>query len=436
MSSDVPAKISIKTGSVVYSQGYVRYVVGLLGLVYMVNLMDRQILAILMQPIKEEMQLSDTELGFLGGIAFAIFYSVMGLPIARLADKHSRVNILTICLALWSLMTALCGFAQNFWQLLAARIGVGVGEAGGSPPSHSLIADYVPVESRATAMGIFAVGVPFGLLSGYLLGGWVEEYYGWRIAFMVIGLPGVLLAVILYFTLDEPVRGHSQLVPIVQMPTPSIMEVVRHMWVVPTFWHLAVATGLQAFGTYSIYQWIPSFLSRSYQMHSGEIGMSLAVVIGVGGLIGTMSGGYLADLFSKRDMRWQMWVPAISFLLTAPFCMGIYFSDTKMMSLIFLLFPMILVNTWIGPGISVAQTLAPARMRTMTSALLFFVLNIIGLGLGPQAVGIMSDLLAPAYGQESLRYALMLSSLVYVWSAYHFWRASWTLRKDLAETVA
>ncbi len=416
---------------VVYSANYVRYAVGILSVVYLVNLTDRQILAILMQPIKQEMLLSDTQLGFLGGIAFAIFYSVLGLPIARLADKHSRVNILTICLVLWSVMTAFCGVAQNFWQLLAARIGVGVGEAGGSPPSHSLIADYVPVEGRSTALGIFAIGVPLGLLSGYLLGGWIEQYYGWRVAFLALGLPGVVLAMIVRYSLDEPMRGHSQGGVREQVATPPILEVVRHMWRIPTFWHLSLGTALQAFGTYSIYQWMPSFLSRSYHMQSGEIGMWLSLVIGVGGLIGTMSGGYLADLFSKRDMRWQMWLPGISFLLTAPFCAGIYLSDGPMGSLIFLFFPMIFVNTWLGPGFAVTQTLAPVRMRVMASALLLFVLNIIGLGLGPQAVGIMSDLLAPAYGDESLRYALLISSSFYLWSAYHFWKASTTLRDDL-----
>ncbi|HEX4889707.1 MAG TPA: MFS transporter [Alphaproteobacteria bacterium] len=420
---------------VVYSASYVRYAVGILSVVYLVNLTDRQILAILMQPIKQEMRLSDTELGFLGGIAFAIFYSVLGLPIARLADRYSRVNILVICLGLWSLMTAFCGLAQNFWQLLAARIGVGVGEAGGSPPSHSLIADYVPVESRSTALGIFAIGVPLGLLSGYLLGGWIEQLYGWRAAFLSIGLPGVILAAIVYFTLEEPPRGHSQGGVKEKASTPPIMEVVRHMWAVPSFLHLSLGTALQAFATYSIYQWIPSFLSRSYQMQSGEIGMWLALVIGVGGVIGTFSGGYLADLLSKRDMRWQMWLPAICIFLAAPFCVGIYLSDTASLSLIFLFFPMILVNIWLGPGFSVTQTLAPVRMRAMASALLLFVLNIIGLGMGPQAVGIMSDLLAPAQGQESLRYALLISSSFYIWSAYHFWRAARTLRIDLKQAV-
>ncbi len=416
----------------VYRPAYVNYVIGALSVVYLINLTDRQILAILMQPIKQEMQLSDTELGFLGGIAFAIFYSILGLPIARLADKYSRVNILTICLILWSVMTALSGVAQNFWQLLAARIGVGVGEAGGSPPSHSLIADYVPVDKRATALGLFAIGVPLGLLSGYLLGGWLSELYGWRAAFLSIGLPGVLIAVIVRLTVEEPLRVSAPGGVAAQAETPAIMAVVRHMWAVPAFLHLSLATAMQAFATYSIYQWMPSFLARSYQMQSGEIGSWLAGVIGLGGFIGAICGGYFADRLSRRDMRWQMWLPGLSMFFAAPLCVGIYMSFGQSMSLLFLLLVIILINSWLGPGFAITQTLAPVRMRAMASALLLFVLNIIGLGMGPQAVGIMSDLLTPAYGDESLRYALLISSSMYIWSAWHFWKASKTLRQDLA----
>lgn len=426
---------SAPAAPVIYSRGYVNYVIGALSVVYFINLTDRQILAILMQPIKKEMQLTDTELGFLGGIAFAIFYSILGLPIARMADKYSRVNILTICLGLWSVMTALCGLAGNFWQLLSARIGVGVGEAGASPPSHSLIADYVPVEKRATAIGLFAIGVPVGLLSGYLFGGGLEQLYGWRVAFMAIGLPGVLVGVIVKLTVEEPPRGNSQGGMKVQAETPRIMAVVRHMWAVPSFLHLSLATALQAFATYSIYQWIPSFLARSYQMSSGEIGSWLAVVMGVGGFIGTVAGGYFADILSRRDMRWQMWLPGICIFLAAPFSVGIYFSFGQTMSLVFLIIVIGLINTWLGPGLAITQTLAPVRMRAMASALLLFMLNIIGLGMGPQAVGIMSDLLRPAYGEESLRYALLLSSSFYIWSAYHFWKASQTLRDDLVKAI-
>ncbi len=414
-----------------YSPSYVRYAIGILTVVYLFNFADRQILSILMQPIKKEMQLSDTELGFLSGLAFAVFYSVLGLPIAKLADKYSRVNILTVCLSLWSLMTFLAGMAQNFGQLLAARTGVGIGEAGGSPPAHSLIADYVPVQNRSTALGVFALGVPLGLLVGYLFGGWLEQAYGWRMAFVALGLPGLILAVILRFTLAEPPRGHSQGGIKIEADTPPIMEVVRHMWRIPSFWHLAFGGALQAFGTYAIYQWMPSFLARSHHMQSAEIGAWLAFIIGGGGAIGALTGGYVSDLLSKRDMRWQMWLPGICIFLAAPLAAASYLSDTPMLALAFIFLPVLFVNTYLGPAFAMTQTLSPLRMRAMASGFLIFVLNIIGLGLGPQAVGIMSDLLAPAYGEESLRYALLISCTIYVWSAYHFWRAAKTLREDL-----
>lgn len=425
----------VKTDLPRYSEGYVRYAVGMLTVVYVFNFADRQILSILMQPIKQEMQLSDTQLGFLSGLAFAAFYAVLGLPIARLADKYSRVNILTVCLALWSLMTAVSGLAANFTQLLAARIGMGVGEAGGGPTSHSLIADYVPVERRATALGVYALGVPIGLLMGYLLGGWLEQLYGWRSAFLALGVPGLLLAVLLRLTLDEAPRGHSQGGIKVAAETPPIRAVVLYMWRIPTFWHMALAGSLQAFGTYAIFQWMPSFLVRTHHMQSGEIGSWLALIIGGGGAVGALAGGYLADRLSKRDMRWQTWMPGICLLLAAPTSFGIYLTDSPVVALSFLVLPVLLVNTYLGPTFAMTQTLAPLRMRSMASAVLIFALTFIGLGLGPQAVGILSDLLQPAYGEQSLRYAMMMSGLIYVWSAYHFWRAGKTLREDLARAI-
>ena len=422
-------------GPVTYSPAYVRYAVGILSTGYLFNFADRQILSILMQPIKREMQLSDTELGFLSGLAFAMFYSVMGFPIARLADKYSRVNILSICIGLWSIMTLFSGMAGNFVQLLAARMGVGIGEAGGNPASHSLIADYVPAERRSSALGIFALGVPLGLLVGFLLGGWLEQLYGWRTAFLALGFPGVVLAAVLYFSLDEPPRGHSQGGIKQAAQTPPVMEVVRHMWGIPAFWHLALGAGLQAFGTYGIYQWMPSFLARSYRMQSGEIGTWLALIIGGGGAVAAFAGGYIADRMAKRDMRWQMWLCGIWIFVAGPTSALIYFSGTQTMALIFLVIPVLMVNAYIGPVYAMTQNLAPVRMRAMAAALLFLVINFIGLAIGPQAIGITSDLLAPAFGQESLRYALLLTSVSFVWSGCHLWRAAKTLREDLARAV-
>jgi MFS family permease len=416
---------------VVYSAGYVRYVIGILTVVYVFNFMDRQILSILMQPIKMEMQLSDTQLGFLSGVAFALFYATLGVPIARLADQYSRVNIITICLSIWSFMTVLSGVAGNFLQLLGARIGVGIGEAGGGPSSHSLIADYVPVQNRSTALGVFALGVPIGLMVGFQVGGWLEQNYGWRVAFLAAGIPGLLLAVVLRLTVYEPRRGHSQTeIHIVHVDQPSIRQVTKHMRGIRTFRLLCLACGLQAFAGYGLIQWLPSFLARSHQMTSGDIGFWLALTIGAGGAIGTAGGGYLADRLGKKDMRWQLWLPGIGGFLGAPIAFGILLADLPGTVMCFVFLHSIAVNAYLGPAFAVTQTLSPVRMRALASGLLLFMINIIGLGLGPQVVGILSDLLAPAFGEESLRYAILIGCMVYLGAAAFFALAAKSARED------
>lgn len=421
---------------VVYSAGYVRYVVGILTVVYVFNFMDRQILSILMQPIKQEMQLSDTELGFLGGVAFALFYATLGVPIARLADQYSRVNLITICLGLWSLMTALSGMAANFLQLLAARIGVGIGEAGGGPSSHSLISDYVPADSRSTALGVFALGVPIGLMVGFLTGGWLEENYGWRVAFMAAGIPGLILAVILRLTVREPKRGHSSGdAAIIHEDQPSMKQVANHMRAIRTFRLLAIAAAMQAFAGYGLIQWMPSFLSRSHQMSSTDIGFWLAMTIGAGGAIGTMGGGYFADLLSRKNMGWQLWLPGIGSLLGAFISFGILLSGSIPVLLFFVFLHSVAVNAYLGPSFATAQTLSPVRMRALASALLLFAINIVGLGLGPQVVGALSDLLRPAFGEESLRYAILAGCMTYFVAALFFALAGRAARADFANAA-
>jgi len=417
--------------TVIYSIDYVRYVVGILTVVYIFNFMDRQILSILMEPIRREMHLSDTQLGFLGGVAFALFYATLGIPIARLADQYSRVNLITICLTIWSFMTLLCGMAANFMQLLAARIGVGIGEAGGGPSSHSLIADYVPVQNRATALGIFSLGVPIGLMAGFLAGGWLEQHYGWRAAFMAAGIPGLILAVIFRLTVKEPKRGHSQIeAQIVHADQPSIVQVLHHMRAIRTFRFLAAAAAMQAFAGYCLIQWLPSFLARSHQMSSGDIGFWLAMTIGAGGGIGTLGGGYFADRFSRQNMGWQLWLPGIGSLAGALLSFGVMLAGRPEAVLVFVFAHSIAVNAYLGPSFAVTQTLSPVRMRALASALLLFVINIVGLGLGPQFVGILSDLLRPALGEESLRYAILTGCMTYFAAALLFAIAGRAARED------
>ncbi|MEZ5557797.1 MAG: MFS transporter [Pseudomonadales bacterium] len=254
-----------------FTSGYTRYVLGVLVAVYIFNFIDRQILAILAQSIKEDLALSDTQIGALSGIAFGIFYATLGIPIARLADRRSRVNVISVCLAIWSAMTALSGLAQNYWQLLIARIGVGIGEAGGSPPSHSLIADYFTPDARATALGVYALGIPVGILFGNLAGGWINEFFGWRNAFLVVGIPGVLLALTMKLTVREPPRGYSEgrRPDTTEVP---FREVIRTMWGFRSFRQLAFGAATQAFVGYGSIAWLPSFLIRAHDMSSGQVG--------------------------------------------------------------------------------------------------------------------------------------------------------------------
>jgi len=382
-----------------------------------------------MEPVRLELGLSDTQLGFLSGIAFALFYATLGIPIARLADRTSRTGVIAICVAAWSAMTALCGLAQNFWQLLAGRIGVAVGEAGGTPPSHSLLADYFKEHERATALGIFAVGGPIGMMIGLFVGGWLNEWFGWRITFMLIGLPGVLVALVVWFTVREPPKGALEGG---QAPLQSsVSEVFRFMWTQRAFRLMSLGAALQGFVGYGLVQWYPVFFIRIHEMSTGELGTYLALIFGIAGGIGTFFGGYLADILARRDRRWYLWLPMIGTSLAMPFYIGVFFAPTWAAAFLFLIIPALLANSFLGPVFSTTQGLVPPHMRATASAVLLFIINIIGLGLGPQVVGLLSDLLRPAYGVDSLRYALFIVSLLTLAGAALFWLGARTLRADL-----
>ena len=405
----------------------------MLVIVYVFNFIDRQILAILAPSIKDDLGLSDTQIGALSGVAFGIFYATLGIPIARLADRYSRVNIISICLGIWSLMTALSGFAQNFVQLLIARIGVGIGEAGGSPPSHSLLADYFAPEKRATALGIYALGVPVGILFGNLAGGWINEFFGWRNAFFLVGIPGIVLAIILKMSVKEPPRGYSEGKPpeVNQVP---FKEVLRTMWGYRSFRFIALGAGTQAFVGYGSIAWMPSFLVRTHDMSTGEVGTALGLIIGILGGAGTMLSGVIGDRLGARDKKWYMLVPAYAFLIAVPAGCAVYMVEGLWPALIIYMLPAFLVQLYTGPTFAMTQSLAPLAMRAAASALLLFIINIIGLVFGPTTVGILSDLLQSSMQMndiESLRWALMLCNLVYLASFYYYFRASRTLEGDM-----
>ena len=409
------------------------YALVLLTIVYSFNFIDRQLLAILQEAIKADLGLSDSQLGLLTGFAFAIFYVTAGLPIARWADRGNRRNIVALSLFIWSGMTALSGFVQNFFQLLMARIGVGIGEAGGSPPSHSIISDIFPPNRRASAIGFYSMGVSIGILFGFLAGGWLNEFFGWRTAFLVVGIPGVVLAVILRFTLAEPIRGLHDGGTVDNDEHPSIGDVLRVLWTRPSFIHIALGAGLNAFCGYATANWSASFIIRSHGMSTGELGTWLSLIIGVGGAIGVFGGGLLADRLSVRDMRWYAWLPAIAGFLIVPFMAWVYLMDTAYGALIVSIIPGLLFQIYLGNTIATTHALVSPRMRATASAILFLILNIIGLGGGPFVVGLASDMLAPSLGAESLRYAMLyILPPVMTWSAIHYVLAARTLREDIA----
>ncbi len=407
-----------------------RYVLGVLVVVYTFNFIDRQILSILLEPIKLELGLSDTQMGLLTGFAFAAFYATLGMPIARIADRSNRRNLIAVALTVWSAMTALSGLATNFWHLLIARIGVGVGEAGCSPASHSIISDYYPAQSRATALGIYSLGIPFGILFGFYAGGTINEMFGWRAAFFIVGIPGLVLALLVRFTVREPPRGMSE-GRTATADQPGVVETLKFLWAKRSFRHLAFGAALTAFVGYGFVNWTPSFLIRSHGMNTAEIGKWLGLIIGVAGGIGIALGGFLADRFGRRDVRWYLWLVSVALIVSLPFSVGAFLAPTSTEALWFLVVPVMLGNFYQGTTFAQTQGLVGLRMRAIAAGVLLFIVNIIGLGAGPTVVGIIADLLSPRFAAESLRYALLLCSVVNIWAAAHYYFAGKHLENDL-----
>ena len=417
-----------------FSPAYRWYALGLLVVVYVFNFIDRSILGILVEPIKQDLGASDTMMGFLGGIAFATFYTFLGIPIARLADRGSRRNVLAVCLAIWSGATALCGLAGNFFQLLLARIGVAVGEAGGSPPSHSMISDMFPADRRATALAIYALGIPIGTMLGNLGGGWINEAFDWRTAFMVVGLPGVVLALIVRLTLREPPRGLADGITLdTSEPPPPVREVFRHLWSRRSFRFLSIGAALHAFVGYGVGYWIPAMFNRSHGIGSGDMGLAL-FYLGFASIAGTFLGGYLGDKLGARDARWYVWLPGLATIVSVPFSTMVYLHDAPYVALWVLAIPYVLGAYYLGPTFALTQGMVGLRMRALASSILLFVLNIIGLGLGPQFTGIVSDVLniTTDLGAESLRWALVISLVFNLVSAVLYLLAARTVKEDLA----
>ncbi len=434
-----------------FTPAYRWYALGLLFLVYVFNFVDRSILTLLAQPIKDEFQVSDTLIGLLSGPSFGLFYSILGIPIARLADRSVRRNVLVVCLSIWSAMTAVCGLVLNFWQLMAARIGVAVGEAGGSPPSHSMISDMFPQAQRGTALGIYALGIPVGSMFGALAGGWINVALSWRAAFLVVGLPGLLLAVLVRLTLREPPRGGSEPQPQpvrvtdagaatatadVGAEMPTIAAVLRVLWSRRSFRFMALAAGFHGFVGYGVGAFIPAMFMRVHGMGSADVGTAMFFQ-GFAGIFGTFSAGFLADRLGRRDPRWYMWLPAIAAVASLPFSIAVYLWTDATQALWLYAIPNILGAYYLAPTFAMTQGLVGIRMRALAAAVLLFMLTIIGLCLGPFLVGVMSDYIASnsTLGVDSLRYALCIATLVMLAAAIANLLASRTLAADLASAA-
>lgn len=429
------------------SAGYRTYAIILLFVVYVFNFIDRQIVAILAEPIKQELGIADWQIGLMTGTAFAIFYCTLGIPIARLSERHNRPWIIGLSLTAWSGFTALCGVAQNFWQLVFARIGVGVGEAGCTPPAHSLIADYVPPTRRATALAFYSMGNPVGALIGLIAGGLIADTFGWRWAFLVVGLPGVALAVVVVLSLVEPrLKAAAATIAAARSPTTTFGDVLRLLRRKKTFWLLSIATSIVSFVAYGHAPFTASFFLRVHGDELGTLGaayglgkigflsLALGLISGAATAIGVGMGGVIADHFGARDLRAYMTIPAIAIAVTLPLYVAAMLMPTFLPVLPLLVLSGVIGGTWAGPSYATVQSIVPAHMRATTAAIFLFIANLVGLGIGPVAVGAMSDLLSKSFGLgdgEGVRWALIASQFFIIPAVICFWLARRTIREEM-----
>ncbi len=410
------------------------YILFVMTLVYVVNYLDRQILGILNPQIKAEFHVSDWQIGLLGGPVFALMYATLGIPIAVLADRMNRRNLIAASLAIFSLMTVFSAYAAKFWQLMLARFGTGIGEAGTGPSINSVIADLYPPKKRASALAFYSAGLNVGLLIAFFGGGWIAQHYGWRTAFLAAGAPGLLLVFVLLATVKEPPRGHIEKLADTR-ETPTLWEVVKHLWQQRSFRWMSFGTAMSSFGGYAGITFIPSFLVRTHHMSLPAIGFALAMLAGVVGAAGTYLAGVFADFFGKKDIRWNMYVPIAATFIAVPCTPVFYLSSNLTIALIAAIGPFLVGAAYVGPAYAMAQALVPLRMRARSAAILLFILNIIGLGTAAPIVGAISDLLEPTFGADSLRYALMTGIVTGLIGAVCYWRASLTLKDDIARVV-
>ena len=405
------------------------YVLFILVVVYTFNFIDRQIVGILAVPIKADLGLTDSELGLMGGLAFALFYTGLGIPVAMLADRFSRTWIMTVALVIWSGMTAASGLATNFWQLFAARLGVGVGEAGGVAPAYSLISDYFPQNHRARAMSVYSFGIPIGSAIGIVFGGVIASMIDWRWAFFIVGIAGVLVAPIFRMTIKEPPRGQYDRKR-EAVKAPNLKLIVRTLMTKRSFWLLSLGASFSSMMGYGVFFWLPSFFVRSYNLTLLNASLFYGAVLLIGGLAGIWAGGWLGDRFGQDQRAQYAKIPAIAFLCTVPFYILAILSPTLTLAFFVLLVPTALGLAWLGPVISAIQHLVRPDMRATASAIFLFINNLIGIGLGTYAIGALSDTLTAQFGDESLRYSILAGTGFYIIAAGLFLLASRWLERD------
>jgi predicted MFS family arabinose efflux permease len=400
-------------------------------IVFAINFMDRQILAILVEPIKHDLGLSDTQVGLLYGLAFAVLYTTAGIPIARYADRGNRARIINGSLVLFSLMSAACGLATTYWQLLLARIGVAIGEGGTGPPSQSIISDIYPVGQRSTALAIFSLGPHIGLILGFLLGGWVAQLWGWRAAFLVAGLAGLLFASVSFRHLNDPSASRAELPKRAQPPV--LRSTLAVAFRCSSMRQIFFGASLFSIAVYALVAWLPSLLIRTHEMSIGAAGSVLALVLGLLGGAGTLAGGMSADHLGRRDAAWRLRIIAIVLLVMAPAWALVCFETRTAVMLVFLVLSGALLGFYLGPTFAMVQSLVEPGMRATAAALLILCSNVVGLGFGPIAVGALSDALSPHFGQDSLRLALLIVPPLCIWAAYHYHLAARTIAADLED---
>lgn len=397
--------------------GYPALVLTMLLVVYTFNFLDRQILGILAKPIQASLHLSDAQFGAIGGTAFAILYSVLGVPLALLADRVGKARVIAGSLVVWSGFTALCGAATGFWSLFLSRLGVGVGEAGGVAPSYALIADYFPVERRARALAIYSMGIPIGLGSGVLLGAYIAALVNWQTAFITVGIAGIVVAPIFLLL----VRDRPRPATVAEADAVPVLAVIPILARKPAYWLLSIGAGCSSMAGYGLALWVPKIIAVHYGWTANhdliKVGQFMGSLLLIGGTTGIFLGGVFADRLGAVDRAWYARLPAIAWLITAPTFMLGLFTPLPVLAWFLLLIPNALNTLWLGPIVTAAQHLAPSRMRASASGSFLLVNNLLGLGLGPLLMGTLSDALKASYGADSLRYAAIIGVSLYLVAA-------------------